>query len=108
VLHPAFLEDASLAVLVRVAELPGRTICHHLDIAVRMQRPHRPRRERVVVENPQRAEALVARVVVLAEGEMPPALKRPVLDLALGLVDIFCFAYGNHGFHFTISPPSAQ
>jgi tartrate dehydratase beta subunit/fumarate hydratase class I family protein len=42
------------------------------------------------------AEILESRVIVITKGEMPPAVKGTVFDLAVYLVDIFGIAYLYH------------
>ena len=95
-LRPAGLEHAALAPLIRVAELALGAVRDHLDVAVRVKRPDRARRERVVVEDAQRAEAREPGVVVLVEGEVLPAMERAVLDPAARLVDAVRFADADH------------
>ena len=90
------LEDAAFAVLVGMPELALGTVRHHLDLTVRMQGPDGARRERVIVEDPQGAEMGVLGIVVVAEGEVPAALERPILDPPPGLVDLLGFANGDH------------
>src|SRR3989441_9457560 len=74
VLDPAFLQDAALAVLVRMAEFATRAVSDHLDLAVGMQGPDGSGRQRVIVEDPKRSEPDQLRIVVTVEGEMPATM----------------------------------
>ena len=79
-LNAARLEDAVIAEAVRVLEVPGHDVGDPLDVAVRMHRPRGAGHERVVVENAERADTHVVRIVVPIEGEVPPRLEPTTVD----------------------------
>jgi len=95
-LHPALLEHPSLAMLVRVTELTGRTVRYHLVVPVRVERPDSSRVQSVVIEDAQGPKALKGRIKVVAEGEVPAAMEGAVLHLTFDLIDIVWFADLNH------------
>src|SRR5438876_4970261 len=96
VLDPAFLQDAALAVLIRMTEFPTRAVGDHLDLAVGMQGPNGSGRQRVVVEDPQRAEPHPLGIVVTIEREMPAAMTGAAVDWHVDLVDGPGIADCNH------------
>src|SRR3990172_8610795 len=96
VLDPAFPENAARAPLVCVPELARCAVSHHLVVPVWMEGPDGAGGQRVVVENAERAEVDVLRVMIVAEGEVPSAVERAGLNVALDSIYFFRFPYGNH------------
>ena len=79
-LHAAGLEDAVVAEAVGVFEVTRHDVGDPFDVAVRMHRPRGAGHERVVVENAERADAHIVRIVVPIEGEVPPRLEPAAVD----------------------------
>ena len=63
-----------------------------LHVAMRMQVKPAPARDRVVIDDPQRPESLVVRVVIIGERKRMPRVKPAVV----GMAPIFCFANVHH------------
>src|SRR5260221_9921827 len=79
-LHTAGEEHAVVPEAVGVLELARDDVGDALDVAMRMHRPDRTRHERVVVEDPHRADTHMAWVVVLIEGEVPARFEPSPVD----------------------------
>jgi hypothetical protein len=83
-LDGAGVQQAAVAQTVRVAKVAGRDVRDAFDVAVGVHRPVRAGHQRIVVEDAQRADAHVLRVVILVEAEVPAGAE----PAAIGGVDL--------------------
>ncbi len=88
-LHPALSQNSANPVLISVPEFAIHSIRHHFDITMRMKRPDGSRREGIIIEDAEQTEICEIGIVVIAEAEMPAAMKRAVLNGTMRLVDAF-------------------
>ena len=81
---------------VSMAKFSISAVSHDLYFAVRVKGPYCAGRKGVVVEHPQGAEMDKVLVMVITKGKMPSAVKCPIFDCTLYLINALRFPNDDH------------